>query len=134
MTVSCDLTVRIWKHFGDRWTSAYIDIPSAIDSSLQHFSSQDLTATQSSSLKLQAVAAHPKQNYIVCGDDRGVLRSFSLDSGDLLLTRDISSFSITYMVFTDDGELLIVAHTTGLVNVYETATSFAFLLQLESHF
>ena len=63
-----------------------------------------------------------------------MLRSFSLDSGDLLLTRDISSFSITYMVFSDDGELLIVAHTTGLVNVYETATSFAFLLLLESHF
>lgn len=63
-----------------------------------------------------------------------MLRSFSLDSGDLLLTRDISSFSITYMVFSDDGELLIVAHTTGLVNVYETATSFAFLMQLESHF
>lgn len=60
MTVSCDLTVRIWKHFGDRWTSAYIDIPSAIDSSLQHFSSQSVISTQSSALKLQAVAAHPK--------------------------------------------------------------------------
>ncbi len=136
--MSHDLTLRIWKHFGDRWTSSYIDVASSIDSSLQHFGSHNLRYSTTSDnrgggaepheLRLMAVAAHPKQNYIVCGDDRGVLRSFNLENGEILMTRDLSSFSISFMIFSDDGELLIVAHSTGLVNIYETATSFAFLL------
>ena len=101
LTVSHDLTLRIWKHFGDRWTSSYIDIATAIDSSLQHFGSHaPAQPARPHELHLKAVAAHPKQNYIICGDDRGVLRSFSLESGELLLTRDVSSFAVTCMAFS----------------------------------
>ena len=81
ITASHDLTLRVWKHFGDRWTSSFIDIASSIDSSLQHFGSQNMMASKPHDLRITCVIGHPKLHYAMCGDNRGVIRGFNLETG-----------------------------------------------------
>ena len=58
-----------------------------------------MMASKPHALKITCVVGHPKLHYAMCGDNRGVLRGFNLDSGELNITRDLSSFAISKMAF-----------------------------------
>ena len=51
-------------------------------------------------LKITSVVGHPKLHYAMCGDNRGILRGFNLENGELTITRDLSSFAISRMAFS----------------------------------
>ena len=68
----------IWRHFGDRWTTQYIDVTKCFDKSLsyQRKNCDKSTAT----LKLTALQVMPRRQTLAVADNRGTVRVFELNA------------------------------------------------------
>ena len=74
MTVSHDLSIHVWRHYGDRWAFSYIDLAKCFDQSLSFQRKQCDRSTKE--MKLTAVSIYPKSNNLVVGDNKGIIRVF----------------------------------------------------------
>lgn len=88
-TASSDLSVYIWRHFGDRWQCQYIDIAKCFEQSLcyQRKACDESTA----SLRLTTLQILPRRQNLAVADNRGNLRVFELgqDKANLLATHHL---------------------------------------------
>jgi len=76
VTCSHDLSIHIWRHYGDRWAFSYIDVAKCFDQALTFQRKQCDRSTRE--LKLTAICLYPKSNNIVVGDSKGFVRVFQL--------------------------------------------------------
>ena len=139
VTTSYDLSVNIWKHFGDRWNFSYIDIANTLDNSLLYYRAYTANvrpgykSTPSQKFVITAMCLHPKLNYLLCGCSSGSLRLFHLGNGELLSHADISSIKIVDVAYSPSGTYILVVHDSGLINLYDARANFTFALQIENH-
>lgn len=76
ITCAHDLSVHLWRHYGDRWAFSYIDVAKSFDQSLSFQRKQCDRSTRE--LRLTAVAAYPRSNHFIVGDNKGFVRVFQL--------------------------------------------------------
>lgn len=76
VTCSHDLSVHLWRHYGDRWAFSYIDIAKSFDQSLSFQRKQCDRSTRE--MKLTAVCVYPRSNNLIVGDNKGYIRVFQL--------------------------------------------------------
>jgi len=79
-TCSADLSVYVWRHFGDRWNMQYIDITKCFDKSLSY--QRKFCDKSTASLKLTALQVLPKRSTLVVADNRGTVRIFELGTDE----------------------------------------------------
>jgi hypothetical protein len=77
ISVSSDLSVFIWRHFGDRWQHSYIDVAKCFDESLSYQRKGCDRSTKE--LQLTSVCIYPRRRQnILVGDNKGTVRIFQL--------------------------------------------------------
>ena len=76
VTCSHDLSIHLWRHYGDRWAFSYIDVAKSFDQALSFQRKQCDRSTQA--LKLTAICLYPRSNNLVVGDSKGFVRVFQL--------------------------------------------------------
>jgi hypothetical protein len=76
ITCSNDMSVFVWRHFGDRWSFSYIDVVKCFDTSLSYARKQHDKSTQS--LKLTSMKVYPTSPLLAVADNKGVLRVFQV--------------------------------------------------------
>lgn len=75
ITCSADLSVFVWRHFGDRWHYNYIDIAKSFDDSLSFQRKQCDPSTKN--LQVTSVCIYPRRRQnILIGDNRGTVRIY----------------------------------------------------------
>lgn len=74
ITSADDMSLFIWRHFGDRWQFSYIDVIKCFDNSLTY--SRKLNDKSTSNLKLTSIRVYPKMPMVIVGDNKGVARIF----------------------------------------------------------
>jgi len=74
VTCSGDMSVDVWRHFGDRWSFSYIDVAKCFDPAL-NFQRKNQQPS-SANLKLTALALYPRSPFIAVVDNTQVLRVF----------------------------------------------------------
>ena len=82
-TCSADLSVYIWRHFGDRWQAQYIDVAKCIDKSLTY--QRKASDKSTAGLRLTALYILPRRQTLAVADNRGTLRVFELSSDQATL-------------------------------------------------
>jgi len=149
LTCSKDMSIYYWKHSGDRWTFTFFDLPRLIDSSLRYFrlssekqpeikpaKSQNLLTSSIStkpgfSLAALAITMQGKNGILACGSNKGSIWIFDLFTGNLLMQRDVAAMKIVCMQFSPTGSHLLIAYSSGLINLYRFSGDLEFELQLE---
>jgi hypothetical protein len=58
ITCAEDMSIFVWRHFGDRWSFSYIDVVKCFDNSLTY--SRKLADKTTSNLKLTCVKVYPR--------------------------------------------------------------------------
>ena len=76
ITCADDMSVFVWRHFGDRFSFSYIDVIKCFDSSLTY--SRKLSDKSTYNLKLTAIKVYPKMPMVIVGDSKGVVRIFQV--------------------------------------------------------
>jgi len=76
VTCAHDLSVHLWRHYGDRWAFSYIDIAKSFDQSLSFQRKQCDRSTRE--MKLTALCVYPRSNNLIVGDNKGYIRVFQL--------------------------------------------------------
>ena len=107
VTCSHDMSVFVWRQFGDRWAFSFIDVVKCFDAALACNRKDKATR----GLKLTALRAYPKQPLLAVGDSKGVLRIFqvSQERAVLLSTNELNKG-------TD-----VIAREDGIVDILLTA-------------
>jgi hypothetical protein len=74
VTCSHDMSIFIWKHFGDRWSFSFIDVVKCFDQALtyqrKHLDKSTLN------LQLTSIFIYPRQPMVIVGDNKGIVRLF----------------------------------------------------------
>ena len=86
VTCAHDLSIHVWRHYGDRWACSYIDVAKSFDQALTFQRKQCDKSTRD--LKLTALCLYPRSNNLIVGDNRGFVRIFQLvnDNAHLIAT------------------------------------------------
>ena len=74
VTCAHDLSIHLWRHYGDRWAFSYIDVAKSFDQALSFQRKQCDRSTRE--LKLTALCLYPRSNNLVVGDSKGFVRVF----------------------------------------------------------
>jgi hypothetical protein len=92
ITVGSDLSVFVWRHYGDRWQFSYIDVTKSFDESLCF---QRKTCDRSTKdLQLTACAIYPRRRQnVLIADNRGTVRLFQLGKEQATL---LSTFTLQH--------------------------------------
>jgi len=143
VTCSADLSVYVWRHFGDRWSFSYIDVAKCFDESLSYQRKACDKSTRD--IKLTAIQMFPRRQNIAVGDNKGTLRVFQLgnESATLLstyklqrspeLSEDVSgdASGITSIHFTQNEQVVVITFESGLISAYDVKASFTWLGDIE---
>ena len=139
-TCSSDLSVYVWRHFGDRWQAQYIDIAKCIDPSLTY--QRKACDKSTASLRLTALQIMPRRQTLAVADNRGTLRVFEISSDQAMLVSthhlqrspemlgDVST-SVQSIYFTEDEQVAVVTYDTGLISAYDVRGGFTWLGDIE---
>jgi WD40 repeat protein len=157
VTCSHDLSVHLWRHYGDRWAFSYIDIAKSFDQSLSFQRKQCDRSTRE--MKLTAVCAYPRSNNLIVGDNKGYIRVFQLvnENAHLISTHKLQRTSdakmeaglgltpgnpqgtgltqprtgptdtIKEIYITNNEQVAVVTYESGSVTLYDTKNGFALL-------
>jgi hypothetical protein len=139
ITCAEDMSVFVWRHFGDRWSFSYIDVVKCFDNALTYSRKQADKSTQN--LRLTCIKVYPKQPMVMVGDSKGVVRVFQvthdrallLSTHELIKGVDISSKddAIVEIFITSDECYGIIAYESGLICCYDLKNSFNFVGHIE---
>jgi len=89
VTCSADLSVYVWRHYGDRWQSNFIDVAKCYDESLSY--QRKACDKSTKTLKLTALVLFPRKSLLLVADNRNVVRVFTLGT-------DSASLANTYRI------------------------------------
>ena len=139
ITCADDMSVFVWRHFGDRWAFSYIDVVKCFDNSLTYSRKQTDKATQN--LRLTCIKSYSRQPMLVVGDSKGIIRVFQvthdrallLSTHELIKGLEISSKEdgIVEIFITSDEQFAIIAFESGLICCYDVKNSFNFVGHIE---
>ena len=153
VTCSHDLSIHLWRHYGDRWAFSYIDVAKCFDQTLTFQRKQCDRSTRD--LRLTALCLYPRSNHLVVGDSKGFVRVFQLvnESAHLLATYrlprskesqasralgihynpnasalgaedEFNNDLIQEIYVTSNEQTAVVTFSSGIVSLYDIRNSF----------
>ncbi|CDW81046.1 UNKNOWN [Stylonychia lemnae] len=134
VTCSQDMSIFVWKHFGDRWSFSYIDVvKGCFDQSLTYQRKLNEKSTQN--LELTSIRVYPRSPLVAVGDNKGIVRIFQVTQEKALFIgshqlvkgneqHSLADDQIKDIYITLDELYAIISFQSGLICCYDVKNSY----------